>query len=173
MPSPEIFPDSSDNIKEFFMIYDTLNNLGSYLPLAPEAVKLLSKVLPDFSADSPNGKTVLIEGKLFILVQRYTTRSFAESKIETHSDFADLQMLLAGKEYIGYAAVDRLEVLTPYQLQDDYALFAAEEKKVTLLKLEPGNFAIFFPEEGHMPGCGDKDSVVKVVVKIHKSLLSF
>ena len=51
--------------------------------------------------------------------------------------------------------------------------FAAEEKKVTLLPLEPGNFAIFFPEEGHMPGCGNKSSVVKIVVKIHKSLLNF
>lgn len=155
------------------MIYDTLNNLGNYLPLAPEAVKALLQALPAYSTDSPNGKTILIQDKLFILVQRYATRSFAESKVETHSNFADLQMLLAGNEYIGYAPVDKLEVLTSYQEQDDYALFAAEEKKVTLLPLEPGNFAIFFPEEGHMPGCGDKSSVVKIVVKIHKSLLNF
>ena len=155
------------------MIYDTLNNLGKYLPVAPEAVKALSEALPEYSADSPSGKTVLIEDKLFILVQRYATRSFEESKVETHSEFADLQMLSAGSEYIGYAQVDQLEVLTPYQADGDYALFAAEEKKVTLLPLEPGNFAFFFPEEGHMPGCGDKSEVVKIVVKIHKSLLNF
>ena len=154
------------------MIYDTLNNLGNYLPLAPEGVKALLNALPGYSAASPDGKTVLIEDKLFVLVQRYATRSFAESKIETHSEFADLQMLLSGNEYIGYAPVDQLEVLTPYQADGDYALFAAAEKKVTLLPLEPGNFAIFFPEEGHMPGCGDKSEVVKIVVKIHKSLLS-
>lgn len=153
------------------MIYDTLNNLKNYLPLAPEAVEMLLKALPQFTADSPTGKTVLIENKLFILVQRYATRSFAESKVETHANFADLQMLLAGRETIGYAPVEKLQVLTPYQSEKDCALFAADEKVVTMLPLIPGNFTIFFPGEGHMPCCGDNSDVVKIVAKIEKSLL--
>lgn len=155
------------------MIYDTLKNLGNSLPLAPEAIKLLQKALPEFTADSPTGKTVLLEDKLFILVQRYATRAFAESKVETHASFADLQMLLAGREEIGYAPVEKLKILTPYQSEKDCALFAADEQAVTMLPLVPGNFAIFFPGEGHMPCCGDGSDVVKVVIKIHKSLLNF
>lgn len=152
------------------MIYDTLTDLGNYRALAPEATDILLKVLPEYSASSPTGKTVLIEDKLFIIIQRYSTRSFAESKVETHSDFADLQMLLSGAENIGYAPVDQLENLTPYQASDDYALYAATEEQVTFLPLKPGNFTIFFPEEGHMPGCGNGEEVVKLIVKIHKSL---
>ena len=153
------------------MIFDTLKNLPAYRNLAPQAVELLLEALPGFSADSPNGKTVLIEDKLFILIQRYNTRSFEESKVETHSNFADLQMLLDGSENIGYADTAALPCLAEYNAEADYALFGAEKTQVTFVDLKPGCFAIFFPEEGHMPGCGDGSEVTKAVIKIHKSLL--
>ena len=153
------------------MIYDSLDNLGQYLAVAPEAINILQKKLSEITVDSPNGKTILIEDKLFIIVSRYATSSQAESKVETHSNFADLQMLIGGNEKIGYAPVDSLPVLTPYQKQDDYALYELNSENTVFLPLIPGNFAIFFPEEGHIPGCGNGSEVVKVVVKIHKSLL--
>ena len=156
---------------EKVMIYDSLNNLVEYAGVAPEAIDVLQKRLPEFTPDSPAGKSVLIEDKLLVIVQRYATKNVAESKVETHSNFADLQMLLSGNEKIGYAPVDKLEVLTPYQEQGDCALYAVNPEKTVFLPLEPGNFAIFLPQEGHVPGCGDGSEVVKAVVKIHKSLL--
>ena len=154
------------------MIYDTLDNLGQYSGIAPEAVAMLLKKLPEFSAASPAGKTVLIENKLFILIQHNVTRPASDGKIETHNDFADLQMLLDGSELIGYAPTAGLETLVPYQPEADYTLYAADPTVTSLLPLKPGNFAIFLPEEGHMPGCGDGTPVVKAVIKIHKSLLN-
>lgn len=153
------------------MIYDTISNLKQYRNIAPEAIDMICKVLPEYTADSPNGKSELIENKLRILIQRYNTRSPENSKVEIHADFADLQMLLDGREMIGYADVDELECLTPYNAEGDCALFAAEPEKITACDLKPGNFTIFLPGEGHMPGCGDGSPVVKMVVKIHKSLL--
>ncbi len=155
------------------MIYDTLEKLSQYSGIAPEAVKALTEALPEISADAPVGKTVLIEDKLFILVQHNITRSAGEGKIETHADFADLQMLVKGEEFIGYADVSELKKLEAYNKDGDYALYAYDEMKTVLLPLMPGNFAIFLPGEGHMPGCGNGTAVVKIVVKIHKSLLTF
>lgn len=154
------------------MIFDTLKNLPAYRNLAPQAVELLLEALPGFSADSPNGKTVLIEDKLFILIQRYNTRPVADSKVETHAEFADLQMLLDGSELIGYAPVEQLEELSAYDAAGDYALYEPAAEKVSMLKLQPGNFTVYLPGEGHMPGCGDGTPVVKAVIKIHKSLLN-
>ena len=153
------------------MIYDSLDNLAKYAHLAPEAVEILLKKLPEFTPDSPKGKSVLIEDKLFVIVQRYATKDVAESKVETHANFADLQMLLAGNEKIGFAPVEKLEVLCPYQEQGDCTLYAVNPENAVFLPLEPGNFTIFFPEEGHIPGCGNGAEVVKIVVKIHKTLL--
>lgn len=154
------------------MIYDSLDNLEQYLAVAPEAIDILQRKLSEITVDTPNGKIILIENKLFIIVSRYTTRSLVESKVETHSNFADLQMLICGNEKIGYTPVNSLPVLTPYQEQDDYALYELNSENTVFLPLIQGNFAIFFPEEGHVPGCGNGSDVVKVVVKIHKSLLS-
>lgn len=153
------------------MIYETLKNLSVYSAMAPEAVKLLAEKLPQLNGETPNGKIVLIEDKLFILIQRYNTRSFEESKVETHGNFADLQMLLAGREEIGYADVAGLPCLSEYNAEGDYALFEAQKEQMTFMTLNPGNFTIFLPGEGHMPGCGDGSAVVKAVIKIHKSLL--
>ena len=115
------------------MIYDSLDNLGQYLAVAPEAINILQKKLPEITIDSPDGKTILLENRLFVIVSRYATSSQAESKVETHSNFADLQMLIDGNEKIGYAPVDSLPVLTPYQQQDDYALYEPNYENTVFL----------------------------------------
>ncbi len=153
------------------MIFDSLENLKCYRGIAPEAVALLVDALAGLNSDAPTGKTVLIPDKLFILVQRYATGAVADGKLEIHKNFADLQMLLSGNELIGYAPVKDAACLTPYDGEGDYALYRAEADELLLAALKPGNFTIFLPEEGHMPGRGDGSNVVKVVVKIHKSLL--
>ena len=155
------------------MIYDTLENLSRCSGIAPEAVNALLKALPEISADAPVGKTVLIENKLFFLVQHNITRNAGNSKIETHADFADLQMLVKGEELIGYADVSDLETLEPYNKECDCTFYAQCAEKTVLLPLKVGNFVIFLPGEGHMPGCGNGTEVVKIVVKIHKSLLAY
>ena len=153
------------------MIFDTLKNLPAYRNLAPQAVELLLEALPGFSADSPNGKTVLIEDKLFILIQRYESFPPAEGNYEVHRNFVDLQMLLDGKEEIYYTGNDTLECTKPYDAEKDFAMYAVDENK-TILTMEPGNFAIFLPEEKHLPGRGDGSKVVKAVIKIHRSLIA-
>jgi len=151
------------------MIFDHVDNLKNYSALAPEAIELLIPALAELSADTPNGKTILIEDKLFILIQRYDTHPLAEGKFETHSNFADLQMLLSGNEEIYYTGDENLECVSPYDEKNDYALYA-QNGASTPLALKPGNFAIFLPEEKHLPGRGYTSPVVKAVIKIHRSL---
>lgn len=152
------------------MIYDTLDALKQYSGMAPEAVKILAERLPALTPDAPGGKEVLIEDKLFILIQRYETHEPFADKLETHSNFADLQMLIDGEETIYYAPVAELPCTSAYDAAGDYALYQADMDTATALTLKPGNFTIFLPEEGHMPGCGNGKPVVKAVIKIHKSL---
>ena len=154
------------------MIYELLNNLGQYKILTAEAMKLLTTRLPELDASMPNGKEVLTEDKLFILIQRYNSRPADAAKFETHSNFIDLQMLLDGEEKIYYAPATELSCTSAYDPDADYALYKADLEHSAGLTLKPGNFAIFLPEEAHLPGCGNGGAVVKAVVKIHKSLLN-
>ena len=64
-------------------------------------------------------------------------------------------------------AADALKVDTPYHDEKDVAFYADPELSSSFLVL-PGQFAIFFPADGHKPGvmAGARDAVRKVVVKV-------
>ena len=156
------------------MIYDNLCNWRRYIPRnkVSEFCQAI-EFLRTFTPDTELGKHVLIEGLIYANVQEYTPKAEAEAVAEYHNEFVDLQTLLAGTENIYYCPIDDLKEKTPYDAEADYGLYEFEAAKSTACKLEPGNFAILFPGEGHAPciACGDEPSPVrKVVLKLHKSL---
>ncbi len=156
------------------MIYDQLCNWRRYIPRnkVSEFCQAI-EFLRTFTPDTELGKHVLVEGLIYANVQEYTPKAEAEAVIEYHEEFVDLQTLLAGSENIYYSNIDELTEKTPYDAEGDYGLYTFESARSTACKLEPGNFAIFFPREGHAPciACGqDPAPVRKVVLKLHKSL---
>lgn len=153
------------------MIYDQISNLGAYAKLAPEAMAKLEAFFKSVNKDTPNGRFELMGDDLFAMIQRYNTHEANPDKLEIHRNYIDLQMLLDGVEVIHYAPAAALPVTVPYNPEKDCGFHHAVPLGLTPVRLTPGNFAIFLPEEGHMPGCGDpSQSVVKVVVKIRRSL---
>lgn len=154
------------------MIYDTISNLKNYAAMAPEAFEKITSFLATLNADSADGKTELMGKELYVMVQRYNTHPFDSGKLENHQQYADVQLLLAGEEIIYYGTTDGLDSSMPYSAEKDCAFFHSRQENLTPLSLKVGNFAIFLPQEGHAPGCGDPEkNVTKVVVKIHRSLL--
>ncbi|MDD3155663.1 MAG: YhcH/YjgK/YiaL family protein, partial [Victivallaceae bacterium] len=61
-----------------------------------------------------------------------------------------------------------LAVTQEYDAKKDCAFYAYNPAGGTILTLTPGVFAVFFPNEGHMPclAVGSPATVKKVVVKI-------
>ncbi len=158
------------------MIYDFLTDWRRYVPRAQasefcQALEFLRK----FTPDTPVGKHVLIENRIYANVQEYTPKAVSEGVVEYHREFVDLQTLLTGEEHIYYCPTAGLTEKTPYTADGDYGLFDFDPRQGTACRLEPGNFAIFFPEEGHMP-CIACDSaprpVKKIVLKLHRSLFA-
>ena len=156
------------------MIYDSLKDWRRYVPRnkASEFCQAI-EFLRGFTPDTENGKHVLIEGLIYANVQEYTPKSISESVVEYHKEFVDLQTLLTGTENIYYCPTAGLKEKATYDADGDYGLYEFDAAQATACKLEPGNFAIFFPEEGHAPCiqcCDDPMPVKKVVLKLHRSL---
>ena len=85
---------------------------------------------------------------------------------EAHSHYADIQAVLGGTEYMGWANVKDLHVNTPYSEEHDAGFYGGDG---TMLRVPAGWFVIFFPEDAHMPcRCIESDpcSSVKLVAKI-------
>ena len=150
------------------MIYDSIDNFANYSGIAPEAWKAIAKFLASATADMPTGANDLGNG-VRALVSKYRPHEINADKLEIHRNFADIQLLLSGRESIIYRSIEGLETTVEYVPADDYALYRMPDAGVPL-ELVPGKFSVFLPNEGHMPGIGCACSeVVKVVIKVPAS----
>jgi YhcH/YjgK/YiaL family protein len=103
---------------------------------------------------------------MYYLVQKYETKTESEGYFEAHRKFIDLQDIVSGKERHGYAPLSFLKQRDPYNEEKDLVIY---DGKGSFLTLDEGFFAIYFPEDGHMPNIRtgtDPEKMVKVVVKI-------
>ena len=149
------------------MIYDTLNNIAFYKGLSPdiyEGLKFLQQVNPDIAVGvhqlTPNVKAIVSE---------YTTKEVNENGYEAHRQNIDIQYLLKGEEKIACLPLEELSETKPYSEETDAAFYnAVFDHSPSILDLRPGYFAIFYPQDGHMPQlCVNKsEKVKKVVVKV-------
>jgi biofilm protein TabA len=148
------------------MIADTLDQCRRYTCLSPRfaaAFEFLAK-LP---ADAPPSRHELEGDDCFALVQSYTTRPPAQVNFESHRRYIDIQFIQSGVETILWAPLGALQVAQPYVAEKDVAFYAMPAQ-ATPVNLRAGEFAIFFPEDGHAPGLeyDGASAVRKVVVKV-------
>ncbi len=115
----------------------------------------------------PPGKHQILGDAVYAMVMRSPSRAPEEGQFESHRDYIDIQYLVSGEEIIGLAPVEGLQVVTSYDAAKDIVFYAAPENYRRLV-IHPAHFAVFFPEEAHLPMChyqGPHD-LHKVVVKV-------
>lgn len=148
------------------MILDTMESHAAYEPLVPGLTEAF-RWLRDFSPSLPDGRHEIVDGEVFALVQSYVTTSGSTKSFEAHRRYLDLQSVVAGEELVLHAPVGTLQPEAEYCPTGDCQLYA-EPSAPTVLRLTPGRFALFFPHDGHKPGCAVAlpGPVRKVVIKI-------
>ncbi len=125
--------------------------------------------LRSFDPETPDGKVVLDRDQLFALPQRYETSPAADRRFEAHRKYIDIQYILEGEEIIEHAPVEWLpEVTEPYS-DDRDVMFFRDPAGCSRTLLRAGDFAVYFPPDGHKPCCqagAAPAAVRKVVMKI-------
>lgn len=146
------------------MVLDKIENYKLYEKIS-ERLALGFKFLKETDLSQIESGKYTIEGEnIFALVQEYNTKSRAEGKPESHFKYIDIQYIISGIECIGFTSLtDQIHVYK--NLENDIAFY---ECNSTLLTLSEGMFAVFFPNDVHMPGIqsGEIAKVRKVVVKV-------
>ena len=149
------------------MIYDDLENFDRYAALYPKEWAAVKKFLCSGTVPECGRHDLLPDGKLYVNVQHYSPHAYDAGKLEYHRKYIDIQLLLLGEEDIYFSSRTGLEEVSPYAESSDCGMDRLEEGQGIRLPLKVGNFVVFFPGEGHMPGVGDPGSaVVKAVVKL-------
>ncbi|MBO7120190.1 MAG: YhcH/YjgK/YiaL family protein [Bacteroidaceae bacterium] len=149
------------------MLYDHIHNLETYAGLSPDIMVGL-KFLRDAKPDIANGVYQLTP-RVKAIVSEYETKPYNENGYEAHRQYIDIQFTLKGTERIACLPIEKLTETKPYDEDGDYTLYSSDAIHQPLeMTIGAGYFAIFFPQDGHMPGLSAPTPapVKKVVVKV-------
>ncbi|MGN1163902.1 MAG: YhcH/YjgK/YiaL family protein [Candidatus Ornithospirochaeta sp.] len=146
------------------MIFDTFERLGLYKSVVPYLDEVIDNLRSNDYLNLPHGEYRTEKSGILIQVQEYSTNP--EARFEVHDKFADIHIMLDGREY--YDGARMLSSLPPlFDSDKDIGFFDSDiETRVTLL---PGTFVISLPGEPHRPRFafdGKAEEAKKIVVKI-------
>lgn len=147
------------------MVIDRLRNAAGYYGLGRRLQAAFEYLQRNELHRRELGRYEINGGSVYALVQQYSTKPREQGRLEAHRRYMDVQYLLEGAERIGYANLESLRVVQPYDEAKD-VLFC--EGEADLLLLRAGSFALFGPQDAHMPGLlvAAPQTVKKVVVKV-------
>ncbi len=146
------------------MIYTDMEHLARYLGISAAldtAIKHLMGYRPE---ELTPGRNEVDGDQVFINRFHYTTMPLEEAAFEAHEAYADIHLVLEGREYIGVTPLSRLNVTGEDKESDNIECSGPVE---TLVPMEPGKVLIVFPEDVHLVKIADGGTahVEKEVVK--------
>ncbi len=150
------------------MIFDELKNLRRYSAL-PHLEALTRFIETRDCSAVPDGEHEILGRDLFVRVAEYETGPADQKQFEAHTIYADLQLVVKGRETMGVCLDSRPEPVTAYDKTADIRFFKDPSSGVYSVLVPEYHFTVFFPGELHKPGCladGRSEKVKKLVFKI-------
>ena len=147
------------------MIYTDMEHLDRYRGICPQLDTAIDYLLE-------NGLELLVPGRnevdgedVFVNRFHYTTMPREEAAFEAHLDYADIHLLVEGREFIGVTPIEKLTVTKVDREADNIECHGPVETKIPM---EPGKVLIVIPEDAHMVKIenGGAVKVEKAVVKV-------
>ena len=152
------------------MIIDDIGSFGRYLglnPLFPAVEEFLRTARFDAL---PTGITRIQGDDLYINVQQAPPKTRQEARFESHRRMIDIQVPLEGSEEYGWTPLHALpegtyDEASDMAMHDPTAQDSATDLAQLYFTLHKGQFAIFFPEDGHAPAI-TPTGLRKVIIKV-------
>lgn len=147
------------------MVFDKFDHIELYKGLS-EAIYEGLKFLKQADSSLAVGTYQICSG-VKAIVSEYETKTNNENGFEAHKQYIDIQGLLLGEERVACMPIEKLKEIKPYSEEDDAAFYATEDQPQEMI-IGNGYFAIFYPQDGHMPqlSVNVPMKVKKVVVKV-------
>jgi len=146
------------------MILDSLDNSGLYESIHPRFKQAFSFLHTADLINLPIGKIELDGSNLYVSVVEITGKTIATTCLESHQLYIDIQVPVTAPETMGWLAGTGLKNRSgEYCPEKDITFFV--DKASNFIIVQPFEFAIFFPADGHQPGIAN-GSHKKIIVKV-------
>ena len=150
------------------MILDRIENAFRYVKLNGGFAGAFAFLSRPNLKKLPSGKYEIAGKSLYAVISRGRGQKRREGRLESHVKYTDIQLVLAGIDCMGWKPLALCK--RPggkYDPKTDTRLFA--DKPAAWMPVSNGEFAIFFPEDAHMPSISP-GRLHKVVVKVATGL---
>lgn len=146
------------------MILDILDNAGRYLALNRGFAKAFAFLTRPDLKDLPTDRYEIDGDRVFAMVAKEPGRKKEGAQLELHKRYIDIQYILAGTDEMGWKPASSCKLpIGEFDKESDFQFFGDESD--TWVVVQPGSYAIFFPEDAHLPLISE-GQIHKVVVKI-------
>lgn len=145
------------------MIVDTLNHFEQYVSVNPLFADVLKFMKENDLNKLEEGKHFIKDKDLFVNITTAKGKTEDEAVFETHKKMLDIQIPLDAPETYGYIPLEDMPE-AEYNAEKDVTKHPGL-KGETLVNCKPGEFAIFFPNDGHQP-CIGNGSIRKAIFKV-------
>lgn len=146
------------------MIVTNLQHTARIESLHPRFKELFDYVRSHDILHMPCGRIEIDGDALFINNDNPECLPAEKQVLEVHRKYIDVQILLEGRETMGWKALDDLtDEVKPYDPQRDCAFYT--DRPTSWLHLVPGQLAVFFPEDAHAPIIGE-GKIRKMIGKV-------
>lgn len=147
------------------MIVDQLANLRFYFALNPLFEDVYDFMQKNDLWKLENGRHVIKGERLFVNVEDDKGKKREEAVFEYHRKKLDIQIPLNIPETYGYTPTVELP-LVDFNVEKDIAKVSGVTPR-NFITIKPGEFVLFFPQDGHAP-CIGEGTIHKAVFKVDK-----
>jgi biofilm protein TabA len=146
------------------MILDILENSYQYCAINKGFEKAFNFLIRPDLKQLPVDKYEIDGDRVYAMVSKDYGRKKEDALLETHDKFIDIQLVLEGTDNMGWKPkTSCIKPSSEYNKETDTQFF--EDDPDTWVTTKSGSFAIFFPDDAHMPLISS-GRLHKVVVKV-------
>jgi biofilm protein TabA len=139
----------------------------------PRLLKLINKAL-EYANEGKTGKFSLQDDDITLTISEDILEDQNSRKLEMHREYADVQIVLEGKERYGYMIGSYEGKLETDNLSSNDLAFLPSEQNCQYTDISQHQFVVFLPHTPHKPLCICDPAVKKVkkaIIKIRKNRL--
>lgn len=153
------------------MIVTSINQAATLKQHYPELTIAIDHLVELTTREFQPGKVTLDpDGYITASYERAAMRPRDKAMLEVHRKYIDIHIPLTDDESIGWAPLDSLK--KPFnQYDDDKDIQFFCDSAHTIVRVRPGDIAIFFPNDAHGPNIGvgfHKKICIKIPVTTQK-----
>lgn len=151
------------------MIITSLETITSQALISPGIQKALDFLRQTIGKDLPNGRIEIDGANVYALVQSYLTKpELAHPRFEAHRKYIDLQFVVAGKELLGWAPLEKMAATEAYDPTKDVQHGTVATEEAAFVPIAAGRMVVIYPCDAHAPGlvAGQPAPVKKIVIKV-------